>query len=153
VGQQFDPSKTYLVSVQEVPFLTVDPEEIDFGTVTQGSGPFTQTVQIEGTEPLDWEVTTETPWLSTDVVTGTTPATLSIIANISGLNTGVHEGEITLSWADFCRQTIPVTIQVDPAQSELPAGNGRPSFVAKRTLLQAETVEFVIIVTLKPVEP
>ena len=153
VGQQFDPSKTYIVSVQEVPFLTVDPEKIDFGVVTQGSGPFTQTVQIEGTEPLDWEVTTETPWLSTDVVTGTTPATLSIIANISGLNTGVHEGEITLSWADFCRQAVPVTIQVDPVQSELPAGYGRPSFVTKRTLLQAETVEFVIIVTLKPVEP
>ncbi|MAU00039.1 MAG: hypothetical protein CL608_23090 [Anaerolineaceae bacterium] len=153
VGQQFGASKTYIVSVQEVPFLTVDPEEIDFGTVTQGSGPYTQTVQIEGTEPLDWEVTTDTPWLSTDLITGTTPAALSIIANISGLSTGVHEGEVTLGWADFCRQTIPVTIQVNPVQSELPAGYGRPPFVAKRALLQAETVEFVIVVTLKPVEP
>ncbi len=153
VGQQFGPSKIYIVSAQEVPFLTVDPEEIEYGAVAQGSGPFTHTVQITGTEPLDWAVTTETPWLSTDVITGTTPATLSIVADISGLGEGVHEGEITLGWADFCRQTIPVTIQVDPVQSELPAGYGRPQIIAKRTLLQAETVEFVIVVTLKPVEP
>ncbi len=153
VGQQFGASKTYIVSVREVPFLKVDPEAIDFGAVAQGSGPLTQAVQIEGTEPLDWEVTTETPWLSTDVITGTTPATLGVTANISGLNTGVHEGELTLRWADFCHQIIPVTVQVDPAQSELPAGYGRPQAIAKRALLQAETVEFVIVVTLKPVDP
>ena len=110
-------------------------------------------MQNEGTEPLDWEGTTETPWLSTAVITGTTPATLGVTANISGLNTGVHEGELTLRWADFCHQIIPVTVQVDPAQSELPAGYGRPQAIAKRALLQAETVEFVIVVTLKPVDP
>ncbi len=153
VEQQFDSSKTYIVSVQEVPFLTVDPKEIDFGTMTQGEpNPPAQTVQIEGTEPLAWEVFNETPWLSTDVVTGTTPATLSMTADISGLDVGQHEGEILLGWADFCRQTIPVTIQVDPVQSELP-GYGRTQFMAKPASLQVETVEFVIVVTLKPVEP
>lgn len=153
VEQQFDVSKTYIVSVQEVPFLTADPEEIDFGTMTQGdANPPAQTVQIDGTEPLAWEVFTETPWLSTDVVTGTTPATLSISADISGLDAGQYEGEILLGWADFCRLSIPVTIQIDPVQSELP-GYGRTQFMAKPALLQVETVEFVIVVTLKPVEP
>ncbi len=153
VEQQFDSSKTYIVSVQEVPFLTVDPKEIDFGTMTQGEpNPPAQTVQIEGTETLAWEVFTETPWLSTDVITGTTPATLSISADISGLDAGQYEGEILLGWVDFCRQSIPVTIQVDPVQSELP-GYGRTQFMAKPALLQAEAVEFVIVVTLKPVEP
>ncbi|MCA9917940.1 MAG: PilN domain-containing protein [Anaerolineales bacterium] len=154
VGQQFEPNKTYIVSVQEVPFLTVDPEEIDFGTVAQGStSPLTQTVQIEGTETLDWDVTTETPWLSTDIITGTTPAALNVLADISGLTAGTYEGEITLGWAEFCRQTIPVTLKVDPVQSELPAGNGRFLPVAKVAQRQSEAVEFVIIVTLKPVEP
>lgn len=154
VGQQFDPSKNYFVSVHEVPFLTVDPEALDFGALVQGSpSPLTQAVQIEGTEPLDWEVTTETPWLSTDLITGTTPATLNVFADISGLAVGTHEGEITLAWASFCRQTIPVTIKIDPAQSELPAGNGRFSPVAKVAQRQSEAVEFVIIVTLKSVEP
>ena len=110
-------------------------------------------MQIEGTEPLDWEATTETSWLSTDVVTGTTPATLTITADITGLNSGLHEGEIILGWADFCRQTIPITIQIDPVRSELPAGNGRTLAAAKLAWLQDETVEFVIVVTLKPVEP
>ena len=65
MGQQFGLSKTYIVSVQEVPFLTVDPETIAFGAVAEGGGnPPTQTVQIEGSEPLDWNVTTETPWLT-----------------------------------------------------------------------------------------
>lgn len=153
-GQQFGPSKSYIVSVQEVPFLTVDPETIDFGAVAEGSSnPLTQTVQIEGTELLDWTVTTETPWLSTDVITGTTPATLSLTANIAGLAAGLHEGEITLGWAEFCRQAVPVTIQIDPVQSSLPGGNGRILSAAKIALLQNETLEFVIVVTLKPVEP
>ena len=34
MGQQFGPSKTYVVSVQEVPFLMIDPETIDFGAVS-----------------------------------------------------------------------------------------------------------------------
>ena len=154
VGQQFDSNKTYIVSVQEVPFLTVDPEEIDFGTVTEGgSNPTAQTLQIDGTEPLDWSVTTETPWLSTDVITGTTPATLTVTADITGLAAGLHEGELILGWADFCRQTVPVTIQVDPVPSGLAGFNGRSFPAAKSALLQAETVEFVIVVTLKPVEP
>ena len=84
-----------------------------------GSNPPAQMVQIEGSEPLDWTVTSETAWLSTDVVTGTTPATLTVTADITGLAAGLHEGEITLGWADFCRQTIPVTVQVDPVQSSL----------------------------------
>ncbi|WP_420627518.1 PilN domain-containing protein [Candidatus Leptofilum sp.] len=156
VGQQFDPSKTYIVSVQEVPFLTVDPEELNFGTVAQGSAsPLTKTLQIEGTEPLDWEVTTETSWLTIDVITGTTPATLNVVADISGLE-GTNEGEITLGWADFCRQTVPVTVEIDPVQSEFPTENGRLLPVAKVAQQQTGAVEFVIVVTLgKPesVEP
>jgi hypothetical protein len=154
VGQQFGPSKTYIVSVQEVPFLTAEPEEIDFGTVTQGSGnPPVQMVQIEGTESLEWDVIIEDPWLNTNVITGTTPATLSITANISGLTPGVHESEIMLGWADFCRQAIPVTIEIAPVQSELLPGYGRNQSTAKRAWLQSETVEFVIVATLKSVEP
>ncbi len=155
VAQQFDPSKTYVVSVKEVPFLIIDLEEASFGPVPAGdSNPPAQMIQIEGTEPLDWQVTTETPWLSTDVITGTTPSTLSLTPNIAGLAPGLHEGEITLGWVDSCRLTIPVMLQIDPVQSELPAGNGRILFAAKPImLLQAETVEFVILVTLKPVEP
>ncbi|MCB9006125.1 MAG: PilN domain-containing protein [Ardenticatenaceae bacterium] len=153
VGQQFGPSKSYVVSVQEVPFLTVDPEAVDFGNQVSGGGPLTQTMHITGTVPLDWDVTTETPWLSTNVITGTTPATLTLTANLAGLADGLHEGEITLGWAEFCRQTIPVTVQIDPAQSSRPDGNGRTFTVAKVAWLQTGTVEFVIVATLKPMEP
>ncbi|VAW37636.1 hypothetical protein MNBD_CHLOROFLEXI01-5347, partial [hydrothermal vent metagenome] len=145
VGQQFAPSKTYIVTVQEVPFLTVDPEALDFGTLIEASGnPPSQTLQIEGSEPLDWAVMTETTWLSTDIVTGTTPTTLTITADISGLAVGLHKGEITLGWADFCRQTIPVTLQIDPVVSF--DFNGRSLFAAKAALFQDEAVEFVIAV-------
>lgn len=157
MGQQFDGSKTYLASVQEVPFITVQPEEVDFGSVLKGApNPLSQTLQIEGSETLDWTVTTETPWLATNVITGTTPSTLVLTANLSGLAEGVHEGEITLGWIDVCRQTIPVKVQVDPAQSLLPlelARNGRLFTAAKISQVQAETVEFVIAVTLKPGVP
>jgi hypothetical protein len=154
MGQQFGPGKTYIVSVQEVPFLTVDPETVDFGAVSEGSSnPPAQTIQIEGSESLDWDVTTETPWLTTDVMTGTTPSTLNLSANIAGLAAGLHEGEITLGWAEFCRQTVPVTLQIDPVQSSLPNHGARFLSAAKIAWLQNETVEFVIVVTLKPVEP
>lgn len=151
VGQQFGGSKTYVVSAQEVPFLTVQPEAINFGTATQGgSNPPAQAVQIEGSEPLAWQFNTETPWLSAAVITGTTPSTLSLTANIAGLATGLHEGEFTLAWADFCRQTVPVSVQIDPVTSSLPGGDGRYAPAAKLAR-QEETVEFVILVTLLPV--
>lgn len=151
VGQQFGGNKTYIVAVYEVPFLTVDPEEISFGTATVGgSNPAAQVLQIEGTEPLDWTATTETPWLSSDVITGTTPATLTLTANIAGLAPGLHEGELVLGWSEFCRQVVPVSIQIDPVSSGLLSPNGRFFSSAKMTLLQAETIEFVIAVTLQP---
>ncbi len=167
IGQQFDASKTYIVTVQEVPYFSVNPEEVDFGNVNEGSGTLTQTVQIGGTDGLDWTVSSETAWLGTDLITGTTPTTLTITADISGLAAGLHEGEITLGWVGSCRQTIPVTVQVDAAQSGLlPNGGGlysvvsdrylmshRPFSSAKIRMLQDEMVEFVIAVTLYPVEP
>lgn len=171
LGQQFDASKTYIVTVQEAPFLTVDPQALDFGTVIEGgSNPPTQTMQIEGSEPLDWQATTETSWLSTNLITGTTPTTLTVMADISGLAAGLHEGEITWGWSNFCRQTIPVSVQVDPLRTGLaPEGSiisnqwsgvsdrvlegedldGRSFSAAKMGLVQAETVEFVIVVTMK----
>ncbi|MBK8902281.1 MAG: PilN domain-containing protein [Anaerolineaceae bacterium] len=152
VGQQFGGNKTYVVSAQEVPFLTVQPETINFGTATQGgSNPPAQTVQIEGTEPLVWQFSTETPWLSAAVITGTTPSSLSLTAHIAGLAPGVHEGEFTLGWADFCRQTVPVSVKIDPVTSSLPGGDGRFLPAAKFALRQSETIEFVILVTLLPV--
>lgn len=155
VGQQFGGNKTYVVSAWEVPFLTVQPEAVDFGAVGQdGPNPPAQTVQIEGTEPLDWQFATETPWLSAAVITGTTPATLSLTANIAGLESGVYEGEFTLGWAGSCRQTVPVVLKIDPVSSRLPEGNGRFLPVAKFAW-QDQSVEFVILVTLQPapVEP
>ncbi len=152
VGQQFGGNKTYVVSAQEVPFLTVPPQAINFGTATQGgSNPPAQTVQIDGTEPLAWQFSTETPWLIAAAITGTTPSTLSLTANIAGLAPGVHEGEFTLGWADFCRQTVPVSVTIDPVTSSLPGGNGRYFPAAKFALLQDQTIEFVILVTLQPV--
>ncbi|MCA9956303.1 MAG: PilN domain-containing protein [Anaerolineales bacterium] len=149
VGQQFGGNKTYVVSAWEVPFLTVQPETIDFGAVTEGgSNPPAQTVQIEGTEPLAWQFSTETPWLSAVVITGTTPSTLSLTANIVGLESGVYEGEFTLGWAGSCRQTIPVSLKIEPVSSSFPAENGRFFSVAKFAYRQDETVEFVILVLL-----
>ena len=151
VGQQFGGNKTYVVSAQEVPFLTVQPQAINFGTATQGgSNPPMQAVQIEGSEPLSWQFSTETPWLSAAVITGTTPSSLSLTANIAGLAPGVHEGEFTLGWADFCRQTVPVSVTIDPVTSSLMGVDGR-FLPAAKFARQEETIEFVILVTLQPV--
>lgn len=156
VGQQFGGNKTYVVSAWEVPFLTVQPEAVDFGAAVQdGPNPPPQTVQIEGTEPLEWQFVTETPWLSAAVITGTTPATLGLTANIAGLAPGLYEGEFTLGWADFCRQTVPVSLKIEPVSSSLPEDDGRFLPVAKFAFFQDASVEFAILVTLQPapVEP
>lgn len=162
VSSQFAPDKTYTVSVQEVPFLRTDKDALTFGPVpAEGVNPAPQSLLIEGTEPLAWTAVTDTPWLTLDDTTGTTPTTINISVDISGLSAGAYEGNVTLGWSDFCRQSIPITLQVtEPATSHndtspaLPAVSDvaqhpRDGVLAKPAPQQdGGAVEFVIVVEL-----
>jgi hypothetical protein len=63
-------------------------------------------------------------WLSAGTMSGTTPATVSISANPSGLSNGTYQGKVTFtaSGASNSPQTVNVTLTVNPATPP-PTGN------------------------------
>jgi Tfp pilus assembly protein PilN len=163
VAQQFAPNRMYTISVNEVPDLIVNPSPINFGQVpTDTTTLLTQPISLGASNVVTWTAVTNTPWLSIDVPTGTTPAQFTLSANIAGLTVGVHEGELRLRWATYCYRTFPVTIELVPVSAALPfdtavspntrwiAESDKPGhMVGKQTHYQGtHAVEFIIIVEL-----
>lgn len=169
LGQQFAPDKTYNISLAEVPELKKDKQQLNFGPVVIGDpNPPAQNINLTGTSLINWTAETEASWLSLTAGSGTTPATLGVSANITGLAPGLYEDSVQLSWATVCQHHITVTLQVNATSFNLPLVPAESPVVAtgyeigdtavlpprnlpaaKRNSYQSGPVEFVIILELQ----
>ena len=141
-GGQYAPDKNYGVTVVEVPPLTPNVSQLSLGPVPTDGFISTQTIQIESTEVISWTAVTSADWLFLSSESGTTPDTLDVDVDLTGLAPGLYETEIVLGWADVCRFPIGVMLQVDPASSERLRPRGHIAKPARQSL----PVEFVILV-------
>ncbi|KAA3661892.1 MAG: hypothetical protein DWQ04_15075 [Chloroflexi bacterium] len=154
VTPQFEPDKYYTLSLVELPDLQLNVEQLDFTLASDATEPATELVALTATNVVSWTAVSDTPWLSLDLLTGTTPANLTVSANSTDLAEGLHEGSITFSWSTVCEKEIPVTLNVTaPASSSLNSdwqtANKPAVNVGKRTAFQGKgLVEFVIVVEL-----
>jgi hypothetical protein len=169
LGQQFTPDKTYNISLAEVPELKPDKQQLNFGPVVAGDpNPPAQNINLAGTALINWTAETEANWLSLSAGSGATPATLDVLADITGLAPGLYEDSLTLSWATVCQHQITVTLQVNATSFNIPGVPAKPPLVltgfdagntavlfprnlpaAKRNDYQSGPVEFVIILELQ----
>ncbi len=149
-SQQFSPNKTYSVTVSETVGLDFNVKEVDFGQVTSDAVIPAQPISVTASVPISWTAVTKTSWLTLDVVTGTTPALLNLTTNIAGLDEGIHEGELLVSWGAYCSRIIPVMIEiVPPTGAQLPENKRIVGLNAKQISRQGNgSVEFVIVVEL-----
>ncbi len=96
--------------------LVASPASVSFAVTPQSGVAATQkTVQITATTTaLKFVVSTSgNPWLSTNAVSGTTPAALNIIVNPAGLGIGAYSGTVTLTpIGGTTVQTIAVSMTV-----------------------------------------
>jgi uncharacterized protein (TIGR03437 family) len=102
----------------------VAPASLSFTQMAGGLAPAPQSVSITATGPaLSFSSTTSTTdlgqWLSVTPVSGTTPNSITVSANGTGLSAGVYNGSVTLTLpgAGNSPFLIPVTLTVTAAQS------------------------------------
>jgi hypothetical protein len=67
-------------------------------------------IQVASGEPADWTLTADVDWLAADVVTGTTPAGVTILLDAFELDDGTYTGTLTFASTDLgSSETVEVT--------------------------------------------
>lgn len=105
--------------------LAAAPASVTLTAPANASAPVTQNVQItsSGTGALSYTASATVlqgpNWLSVSPVSGNTPATLTISANVTGLTQGTYNGQVTVVAPGAANSpiTIPVTLTVGPPTS------------------------------------
>jgi alpha-tubulin suppressor-like RCC1 family protein len=87
--------------------LSVSRQKIET-TAVRGLVSHPETLTLDANEPMAWTAGESTPWITGITASGTTPSTLEIIIDTSGLATGYHQGSVTITSADG-----PITVAVE----------------------------------------
>lgn len=101
------------VTLRIEPFtLTVTPSTLSFTFQPGGDAPAAQSVSVTSVPPgVNFSASSSATWLSAGASGGTTPATLSVSVNPTGLDPGTYNGTITVT-AQGQTQTVAVTLTV-----------------------------------------
>jgi|GEM_PF-569618 len=133
------------LNVSATALVTMSTSPINFSAQFNGSAPPAQSRQITATSgQLNVTVSTTTgtgSWLSANITSNTTPATLNISASPFGLGTGIYTGSVTVtSGSASSALVIPITLNVSSLplisvdRSELVFGSGGTSGTQPQTL-------------------
>ncbi len=78
------------------PALNVTPTGLSLVAVEGGSNPSMQSLTIfsSGSEPLSWFAVSTATWVQVIPLTGTTPSSALVSANVAGLTAGTYTGTI-----------------------------------------------------------
>ncbi|MGI8991789.1 MAG: BACON domain-containing protein [Bryobacteraceae bacterium] len=122
-----------MLTVSSLPLLSATPGALAFNYQSGGAALTPQTVALTsstGTIGYTAAVATTTggPWLQVSPTTASTPASLTVTADPTGLAAGIYDGTITLTLtgAGVATVTIPVTLSVNST----PALTATPQTVA-----------------------
>ena len=77
----------------------------------QGVTTHVETIQLESTVPQAWTATESTAWIKSVTAAGTTPGTLTIVMDASGLIAGNYQGSVTVTSAGS-QVVVPVSLRV-----------------------------------------
>ncbi|OYV07356.1 MAG: hypothetical protein CFE26_01460 [Verrucomicrobiales bacterium VVV1] len=77
----------------------------------QGVTTHLETIQLESAVPQAWTATESTAWIKSVTAAGTTPATLTISIDASGLAAGLYQGSVTVMSAGS-PVVVPVSLRV-----------------------------------------
>ncbi|WP_051961643.1 DUF1349 domain-containing protein [Methylobacter sp. BBA5.1] len=101
------------------PDLSLFPRDIVFNTTAGSANPSSQSINVlsRGLEDFDWNATPEAPWLAASPLNGSTPGTMDVSVNASGLSPGVYSSTVTVSaeTAGNSPQQVGVDLIVNPS--------------------------------------
>jgi uncharacterized protein (TIGR03437 family) len=98
--------------------LTASPQSLSFSYTSGASNPAAQTISIASSTGSNLlfsataTLTTGVGWLSVTPTSGTTPSSVSVSVNGSGLAAGTYNGNITIAATGSANVVIPVTLTV-----------------------------------------
>ncbi len=104
-------------SAKAVSVLTVAPPSLSFVTVEGGSNPSMQSLTIfsSGSEPLSWFAVSTATWVQVIPLTGTTPSSALVSANVAGMTAGTYTGTIFFTSSQTgTNQIVFVALTVTP---------------------------------------
>jgi hypothetical protein len=108
-----------------VPNLTVSPATLTFAYQTGGSTPAAQNVSVASSGgALSYTVASSATWLTATPASGSTPGTLSVAVNPTGLAAGTYNGTITVTASSAANspRTVAVTLAItNPGTGSLSA--------------------------------
>ena len=99
------------------PALNVTPPSLSFVTIEGGSNPSMQSLTIfsSGPEPLSWLAVSSVPWVQVIPLTGTTPSSALVSANVAGLTAGTYTGTVFFTSSQTgTNKTVFVSLTVTP---------------------------------------
>ena len=110
-------------SPADAPVLQVSPLSLSFTATEGGNNPAAQAISISnsGTGSLNWTASESVAWLSLDSSSGTAPAAVNALVNISGLSAGTYNATITVDGgsAQDSPQTVNVSLVVSPTSNNV----------------------------------
>jgi hypothetical protein len=113
---------TLTVTGVVLPVLSVSPLSLNFEATEGGMNPGPQSVDITNAVPgpLDWTASFDAAWIGVSALSGTTPSTIDISIDISGLIPDTYIDTVTISaaGADNSPQYVEVTLLVNPSSSQ-----------------------------------
>ncbi len=116
-----DSTYTNHLTLQPGPRLKVSPTSLTFAFKIGGTIPPAQNVSVTsiGAPNLNFTVTTSAAWLKATPASGTTPATLSVKVNPTGLAAGTFTGTVKVaSTGAVNKATVKVTLTVTAAATK-----------------------------------
>ena len=99
--------------------FAVTPDRLRFRTRAGEADPAAQSLSLAFPAPLDWTATASEPWLAIDATEGTTPATVAVSVDGSGLEPGTRQGSVTITPSGVGATPVAVLIEL---VVEVPAG-------------------------------
>ncbi len=103
------------------PALTITPTGLSFVAVEGGSNPSMQSLTIfsSGSEPLSWFAVSTATWVQVIPLTGTTPSSALVSANVAGMTAGTYTGTIFFTSSQTgTNKIVFVSVTVTPQTPE-----------------------------------
>ncbi len=109
---------TLNITAAALPTLGVSPASLTYNYQIGGSAPVAQSVGLSSSgSAVSYTTATSATWLSATPASGSTPASLSVSVNPSGLAAGTYNGNVTITSAGASNspKMVPVTLNVTAA--------------------------------------
>jgi len=121
------------------PALSANPQSLAFTAVARGANPVAQSIGVTamgGGSALSFTLASSVNWLQVGINSGTTPRSLNLAPDITGLAAGAYRGTVTVTplGLDLGPQTVAVSLTVTARPGGIPrisrggvinAANGR----------------------------